>query len=118
MTPVLATYMMLVLGEMKSFELEMFFRIFNSGNVVNTDGYEPSSALVARRMFEKYKQLPSNKRVMIEQTEVMIRALRDFKKGNTRQQNYQVRDPLACLEMMDKLRRADGLEDAKGGAGT
>ena len=109
MTCVLGSYLMLRSEEIKSFELETFFKIFNSGNVIGADGYEPSSALVARRMFEKYKQMPSNKRVFMEQLEVLVRALRDFRKGNARQMNYQLKEPLVGMELLDKIRKADGL---------
>lgn len=113
MSCVLATYMMLRTEKMKSFEVETFFKIFNSGNVVGADGYEPTSALVARRMFEKYKAMPTNKHVLIEQTEALLLAMEDFRKGKTRQMNYKLTEPLACLNVMDSIRKADGL-DRKG----
>ncbi len=40
---VLATYMMLHIEEMKSYEVELFFKIFNTGNTVGSDGYEPAA---------------------------------------------------------------------------
>ena len=114
---VLATYMLLREEEMKSYDLETFFKVFNSGNIVGTDGYEPSSALVARRMFmERYKGMPMDRRSLIEQTEILLCALMDFRKGTKRQLNYQVKEPMKCVEMMDRLRKKDGLASAGKGA--
>lgn len=107
---VLATDMLLRVGEMKVYDLEVFFTVFNSGNTVGADGYEVSSALVARRMFEdRYKGTASNKRTLMEQCEILIMAVRDFCKGKQRQQNYQIREPMTCVDMMDRMRREDGL---------
>lgn len=115
---VLATYIALNVEEMKSYDVEMFFKIFNTGNTVGTDGYEPSSALVARRMFEeRYKGnvgLQSTyKRRIMEQVEILLMALSDFNKGKARQLNYKVGDPMRCEEMMKKLREAKGLGGAQ-----
>ncbi len=98
-------------GGAKSFDVESFFTVFNSGNTVGTEGYEPSPALVARRMIaEKYKGLTNDRRRVIEQAEIMTMAIRDFLKGKARQSGYQVREPLACMELIDKYRKEDGLE--------
>lgn len=117
MSCVLATYLMLEIVGMKSFEVETFFKVFNSGNIIGTDGYEPSPALVCRRMFtERYIGVPTNQRVMREQTEIMILAMEDFHKSKKRQLNYQVKEPMRCMEILDKLRKADGLMDTSKGA--
>lgn len=109
---VLATYLILRTGEAKSFELETFFKIFNTGNIVGCEGYEPSSALVARRIFEdRYKGVANSSRTLKEQTEIMLLALQDFQKGKTRQMNYQLKEPLKCLELVDKIRKEDGLSE-------
>lgn len=107
---VLTTYMMLHVKNMPSYKLELFFKVFNSGNVIGTDGYEPSSALVARRMFEeRYKASAANKRILMEQVEILTMALADFDSGKTRQMNYKVPENMACVGMMAKLRNAEGL---------
>jgi hypothetical protein len=100
---------MMLRDGMKSFEVETFFKIFNSGNIIGTDGNEPSSALVARRMFEKYRNLPTNQRVVREQVDIMIQALQDFRKGKKRQLNYQIKEPLQSEELLDRIRKEDGL---------
>ena len=108
---VLVTYLMLRREEMKSYELEVFWKIFNTGNIVGADGYEASPALVARRMFEeRYKNIANSGKTTKEQVEVLICALRDFQKGTKRQMNYQIKDPFKALEMVDKVRKEDGLE--------
>lgn len=117
MSCVLGAYLMSEVRNMKSFEIETFFKVFNSGNIIGTDGYEPSSALVCRRMFEeRYRGMPTNQRVMKEQTEIMVLALDDFRKGKKRQLNYQVKEPLQCMDLIDAIRKADGLTDASKGA--
>ena len=108
---VLATYMALHIEQVKSYEIEVFFKAFNTGNVIGTDGYEPSSALVARRMFEeRYKAMPNDRKRLMEQVEILIMALDDFRKGKKRQLNYKVTDPMRCVGLMTKLRKAEGLE--------
>lgn len=107
---VLATYIMLRKG-MKSYEVETFYKVFNSGNTIGTDGYEPSPALVARRMFEeRYKGTATSSRVLREQTELMMMAMEDFRQGKKRQLNYQIKEPMRCLEIVDQIRKEDGIE--------
>ena len=107
---VLTTYMLLREDTIRSYELETFFKVFNSGNVIGTDGYEPSSALVTRRMFmERYKGVSADRRSLMEQVEILMTALADFKKGNKRQLNYKVSEPMRCVGVMNRLRKADGL---------
>lgn len=107
---VLSTYMMLRNQRIKSYEAEIFFKVFSSGNTVGADGYESSPALVARRMFEeRYKGNASDKKSIREQTEILVLAMMDFHEGKTRQMNYQLREPMKCLEIMDAIRKEDGL---------
>lgn len=105
---VTATFLMLRDG-MKSFEAENFFKIFNSGNIIGADGNDPSSALVARRMFEKYKAMPTNQHVVREQVDIMIQAMRDYRDGKKRQLNYKVKEPMASEALLDRVRAEDGL---------
>lgn len=114
---VLATYMALQLGELRSYELEVFFDIFNTGRTTGTDGYEPSSAIWARQQFtERYKAMPNDKKRLMEQVEILTMAMEDFKKGRVRQRSYQVREPMACAEMMMRVRKLQGLDDIREGA--
>lgn len=106
---VLATFLMLR-QDIPYYELEVFFKAFNSGNTVGMDGYEPSPALVARRMFEdRYKAKASDTKSNKEQTEILIMAIRDFHKGKTRQVNYKVQEPFACVSLLEKVRKEDGI---------
>ena len=107
---VLSTYMMLRKQRIKSYEAEIFFKVFSSGNTVGADGYEASPALVARRMFEeRYKGNASDKKSIREQTEILVLAMTDFCKSSKRQMNYQLKEPMRCLELMDEIRKEDGL---------
>ena len=109
---VLATDMMLRMQDAKSYDLEVFFSIFNSGNVIGADGYDVSSALVARRIFEeRYKGNASNKRTLMEQCEIILMAVSDFIRGKKRQMNYQIREPMTCASLMKRMRKEDGLEE-------
>lgn len=107
---VLSTYMMLRKQRIKSYEAEIFFKVFSSGNTVGADGYEASPALVARRMFEeRYKGNASDKKSIREQTEILVLAMTDFCKSSKRHMNYQLKEPMRCLELMDDIRKEDGL---------
>lgn len=106
---VLATYMMLRQG-IPYYELEVFFKAFNSGNTVGMDGYEPSPALVARRMFmDRYKAKAADMKSNKEQTEILIMAIRDFHKAKSRQVNYKLQEPFYCVGLLEKIRKEDGL---------
>lgn len=39
----------------------------------------------------------------------LVLAMMDFNEGKTRQMNYQLREPMKCLEIMDAIRKEDGL---------
>lgn len=111
MTCVLGAYLMLEAGGMRNYEVELFFRVFNTHDTTGTDGYEPSSALVARKMFdERYPRGSQNRSKYKEQTEIIVKALKDFKDGKERHQNYQIKEPLECLRLLSEIRKADGLE--------
>lgn len=107
---VLATVLQLYDG-MKAYEVEVFFQIFNSGNVVGTDGYDPSPALVARRMIESaYKMKSVNDRAQREMLEIFTLAMNDFRQGKSRQMNYQIKEPMKGMELLKRKRAADGLK--------
>ena len=106
---VLATYLMLREEKVLSYEAELFYKVFYSGNTVGTDGYEPSPALVARRMFEARYKRTGGRLAQKEQTEILIKAMTDFHAHKTRAQNYAISEPMKCMEMVDKIRKEDGL---------
>ena len=111
MTCVLGAYLMLEAGGMRNYEVELFFRVFNTKDTTGTDGYEPSSALVARKMFdERFPSGTQNRSKYKEQTEIIVKALKDFKDGKERHMNYQIKEPLECLKLLSEIRKADGLE--------
>ena len=106
---VLATYLMLRKEAIKSYEAEVFYKAFSSGNTVGTDGYEVSPALVARRQFvDSYSGSQSSHSIK-EQVEILVRAMMDFHDGKKRQLNYRVQEPMKCLEIIDGIRKEDGL---------
>ena len=108
---ILAAYLMLRTNAVPTYEMEVFFRVFESMNVVGCDGYDPSSALVARRMFEdRTKSGGSNRVVMREQLEIIILALTDFHNKKSRQLNYKISEPFKYEQYLDKVRKEDGIE--------
>lgn len=107
---VIATALQLFDG-MKSYEAEVFFKVFNSGNTVGADGYEPSPALVARRMIESgYRMRAANDKTQKEKLEIFTLAMIDFRKGATRQMNYKLQEPFKGLALMEKMRKAQGMK--------
>ena len=107
---VLAAYLMLRLNKMPSYEIEVFVKIFNSGNTVGADGYEPSPALVARRMCDdRFKNNYGTYAAQRDLTEVMVLAMTDFHSGKARQMNYQLKEPMRSLALLDELRSKDGI---------
>lgn len=111
MSIVLSTYLALRLNLMPEYEVSVFFRVFNYANTIGADGYEPSPALVARRMFDdRFQAAYSGRGASKEQMEILMLALDDFHKHKSRQLNYRLIEPFKSLELIDKLRKEDGLE--------
>ena len=55
--------------------------------------------------------ISTDSRSLKEQTEILMTALQDFRKGTKRQLNYKVSEPMKCVTVMNRLRKADGLEE-------
>lgn len=110
MSIILAGYLMLRLDKMPSYEVETFIKVLNTGNTVGADGYEPSPALVARRMYDERFKNASSFTVQRDLTEVMVLAMLDFHAKKPRQMNYQIKEPLKCMSLLAELRKMDGLE--------
>lgn len=111
MASILACYLALRYDLAKAYELEVFYRILSSGNTVGSDGYEPSPALVARRMLESRYQGSGGRRAQREQAEILLMAIADFHRKKTRQMNYQITEPLKVTELVDRVRKEDGLRE-------
>jgi len=109
MSIVLAAYLALRENLAPFYELEVFFRIFNSRNTVAADGYEPSSALVAAKMFDD-RTGRTSQTIQKEQLEILILAIRDFHAGQARQMNYRLKQPFTWEALIEELRKEDGVE--------
>lgn len=104
-----SAYLMLQTGTMPFYEVELFFKLFN-GAATGTDGYEPSSAWTAGRMFkERFGKNTGGQAAQREQLDILVQALLDFHKGKERRQNYKVSQPFSYEPYMDKVRKAAGL---------
>lgn len=103
-----ATYLALRTDSVKSYELELFFRIFNNRNT-SSGGYDPTPAVTARRMFDERKS-GNGYQIQKEKLEIITLGLQDFHDGNRREDNYKLAEPFHFEAWMDEVRGKDGLE--------
>ena len=104
-----AGYLALRTDSLPSYELEVFFRKFNGIDTWETDGYDISSAMVAKRMFEERGKNRSGYQIQKEKLEIMVLALQDFHNGNHVENNYKIAEPFHFSDWMGEVRRKDGL---------
>ena len=105
---VTASYLMLRTMRIPCYEIELFFRLFNTSGSANAEGYDPSPVMVARRQF---KGRESNGGMLRkEQLEIILLAMKDFHDGKGRVQEYKIKEPFVCDELIDEVRKMDGLE--------
>lgn len=107
---ILASYLALRANVLPFYEVEVFFRTFLTGKTVGLDGYEPSPALVARKMFDERFTNKTGRMVQREQLEILILAMKDFHKKVRRTNNYVIKSPFAYEEYLTKVRKEDGIE--------
>lgn len=91
----LASYMMLKLGIMPFYEVQVFWKAFSSNDAFGTDGYEVSPALVARKMFDERWKNGSCLRTQREQLDVVIQAMLDLHDGKKRTNSYKISSPFS-----------------------
>ena len=104
-----ATYLALRTESIPSYELELFFRIFNSHGNCSSDGYDISPAIVARQMFDERGSY-TGYQVQKEKLEIIVMALQDFHDGLSRGEKYKIAEPFHFQEWLTDVRRKDGLE--------
>lgn len=104
---ILSAYLALKASAIPYYEIEVFFRVLSTANTVGSDGYEPSSALVARRMLDERKGA-SNQKVQKEHLEILIQALTDFHNGKTRSINYKIQQPFKYEALLQKVTGKNG----------
>lgn len=102
-TCALAAFIALQTQMMPFYEVELFFRIFSSGDVTGTDGYETSPALIARKIFQDRWTRRGNNRTQREQLDVLIQAMQDFHEGKERKSNYRISQPFSYEPLLKKL---------------
>lgn len=100
----LSCYLMLQTKKMPFYELEVFFRVFATGDQRGTDGYATSSAIVARRMFDERWNGKSNQRAQREQLDVFVQALNDMHNGRERTNNYKISQPFAYEPLLKVMK--------------
>ena len=97
-------YLMLRNDLIRSYEAELFFRLFNSNGMAYCDGYDPSPVLVARKMFnERGTTRIGGYQIQKERLEIVCLAMRDFSLGNERKIGYRISEPFFYEELMDHL---------------
>lgn len=99
----LAAYLMLQTKKMPFYEVELFFRIFSSGNTCGTDGYEVSPAMIARKIFQDRWTGKSNSRTQREQLDILVQALMDFHDSIARKTNYKISQPFAYEPLLEMI---------------
>ena len=99
-----AAYLMLRNNVMPSYEVELFFTIFQTGKTIGTDGYETSAPLVVRRMYEERKR-ETSQRSQRELLDILVQALMDFHGGKSRTMAYKVSTPLRFLGIATYIER-------------
>lgn len=104
-----ATYLALRTESLPSYELEIFFRRFNGIDTWRNDGYDISSALIARQMFDERGKGRGGYQIQKEKLEIAVMALQDFHNGIHVDSNYKIAEPFHFSEWIDNVRRKDGV---------
>lgn len=108
---IVAAYLMLRTKTMTFYEVELFFRLAYDFGFTCADGYEVSPALVAQKMFDERNSTRGGGRaIQRERLEILVMALQDFHKGKKRELKYKVAEPFQFMELLNKVRKEDGLE--------
>ena len=105
-----ATYLAIRTDAIPSYELELFFRIFNSHGNCHSDGYDISPVIVARKMFDERGSFSSGYQIQKEKLEIIVTAMQDFHNGIGHTDNYKISEPFHFSEWRDEVRRKDGLD--------
>lgn len=105
-----ATYLMLRTKTMPVYEVELFWRLFNDYGYTSADGYEASPAMIARNMFDD-REGQNGYQIQKEKIEIAIMAMNDFHKNKKREMKYRIGEPFQFMELLNKVRKEDGLED-------
>lgn len=100
---VAACYLMLRTELVRSYEAELFFRLFNDKGLTRCDGYDPSPALIARKMFDDRGKCRSGYQIQKERLEIIVLALRDFAQGKERKTPYKISEPFFFTDLMDQI---------------
>lgn len=93
------------------YEEELFFRLFNDKGLTRCDGYDPSSVLIARQMFDERGLKCNGYQIQKERLEIICLAQKDFHEGIKVSSNYKIQEPFYFSELIKKVRKADGLEE-------
>lgn len=105
---VAACYLMLRTGLIRSYEAELFFRLFNDKGLTRCDGYEPSPAIVARKMWDdRGAGRFGGYQIQKERLEIICMAMRDFSMDKERKLGYKIQEPFFYEELMDELAKID-----------
>ena len=107
---VAATYLMLRTKTLPIYELELFFRLMNDFSYTFADGYEITPALIAQRMFDERGTKHGGYQIQKERLEILVMALKDFHDGKKRENKYKIAEPFKFMDLLNKVRREDGLE--------
>lgn len=105
---VAASYLLFRARQIPCYEIELFFRLFNTSGSASAEGYDPTPAMVARRQFKGRES--NGGALRKEQLEIILMALKDFHEGKSRTQEYKIKEPFMCDELLDEVRKMDGIK--------
>lgn len=105
---VAGSYLMLRTGRMPSYEVELFFRLFNTNGYASAEGYDPTPAMVARRQFKGREN--GGEQLRKEQLEIALMAMSDFHESKSRTQEYKIKEPFLYDTLINEVRKTDGLK--------
>ena len=104
-----AVYLLLRCNKMPFYEIELFCKIFNTGEETAADGYEISPAMIARKQFESRFNKWAGRIGQKEQMDIITQALLDFHDHVERKRNYMVAEPFSFEKYLKEVRETDGL---------
>lgn len=105
---VAACYLMLRTELVRSYEAELFFRLFNDKGLTRADGYEISPAIIARKMWdERGKACRGGYQVQKERLEIIVMAMRDFNLSNRVTCGYKIQEPFFYNELIENVKLID-----------
>lgn len=105
-----ASYLMLRTQNIRYYELELFWRLYNQPMITQYDGYDPSPVFIAYDMMEERRKASCGRQIQKERLEILVRSMTDFHNGDAVTDKYKLGEPFAFDKLLKQVRKQDGLE--------